>query len=568
MIKSGIIKPVLLLVCIGILVTALVQPIAGSTMGQGKMMEQKDKMASCLDNKSMMHSGMGECGASKMYETSSKEKMMKGEKSCNETMMKSMMKEKAASKGRYTGKMSLNESSSQANFDCACLYLEKAIKLHAMHLEKPKSVTNESQMEMMDQMKQAKKYLAEEKMNMDMMGTCNESAEYEHPYAISALMRLEYSGFWLDEAIKLHAMHMKNPKIATNESQIRLMAQMVRANRYLAGEDMDMKMAKNASLSQDNVNFTTLWLEKAIKLHAMNLKNPEAATSESHMRLMNQMMWARECIGGKNPNLEMLMDFEEDSARDMCEPSSSEICEPSPKEKMMIMMIGSMKMGEKSRNETMMNAMKSLIMEEKAKKEKMESMKEEEEEEDEEEMESMMEEKEAKKGKMESMKEEKEAKKEKMESMMEEKEAKKEKMESMMEEKEAKKEKMESMKEEKEEEEEDEEKMESMMEGKLANKSCYAGKMEKASLTRADLDCVCLCLEKAIKLHEMYLRNPEAATSESKMEMMKQMMQAHEYLTGEKMNMDMMKGLEKENKSAELLEKMTEKDGQRSSSDC
>ena len=471
-----------------------------------------------------------------MYETSSKEKMMKGEKSCNETMMKSMMKEKAASKGRYTGKMSLNESSSQANFDCACLYLEKAIKLHAMHLEKPKSVTNESQMEMMDQMKQAKKYLAEEKMNMDMMGTCNESAEYEHPYAISALMRLEYSGFWLDEAIKLHAMHMKNPKIATNESQIRLMAQMVRANRYLAGEDMDMKMAKNASLSQDNVNFTTLWLEKAIKLHAMNLKNPEAATSESHMRLMNQMMWARECIGGKNPNLEMLMDFEEDSARDMCEPSSSEICEPSPKEKMMIMMIGSMKMGEKSRNETMMNAMKSLMMEEKAKKEKMESMKEEKEE-DEEEMESMMEEKEAKKGKMESMKEEKEAKKEEMESMKEEKEAKKEKMESMM-------------------------------EGKLANKSCYAGKMEKASLTRADLDCVCLCLEKAIKLHEMYLRNPEAATSESKMEMMKQMMQAHEYLTGEKMNMDMMKGLEKENKSAEWLEKMTEKDGQRSSSDC
>ena len=511
MIKSGIIKSVLLLVCIGILVTALVQPIAGSTMGQGKMMEQKDKMASCLDNKSMMHSGMGECGASKMYETSSKEKMMKGEESCNETMMKSMMKEKeekAASKGRYTGKMSFNESSSQANFDCACLYLEKAIKLHAMHLEKPKSVTNESQMEMMDQMKQAKKYLAEEKMNMAMMGTCNESAEYEHPYAISALMRLEYSGFWLDEAIKLHAMHMKNPKIATNESQIRLMAQMVRANRYLAGEDMDMKMAKNASLLQDNVNFTTLWLEKAMKLHAMNLKNPEAATSESQMRLMNQIMWARECIGGKNPNLEMLMDFEEDSARDMCEPSSSEICEPSPREKMMIMMMGSMKMGEKSRNETMMNAMKSLMMEEKAKKEKMESM---------------MEEKEAKKGKMESMKEEKEAKKEKMESMME---------------------------------------------GKLANKSCYTGKMEKASLTRADLDCVCLCLEKAIKLHEMYLRNPEAATSESKMEMMKQMMQAHEYLTGEKMNMDMMKGLEKENKSAEWLEKMTEKGGQRSSSDC
>jgi len=515
MVKPGIIKPVLLLVFIGIIVTAFVQPIAGSTMGKGKLMEQKDKMAPCPENESMMQSEMGECATSEMCETSSKEKMesMMEEKLCNETMTGSVMKEKLASKSCY------NESSSEANFDCARLYLQKAIKLHAMHLENPKSATNESQMEMMDEMKQAKKYLAGEKMNMGMMGKAadNISADYEHPYAMSALMRLECYDFWLDEAIKLHAMHMKNPKIATDESQIKLMAQMVRANRYLTGEDMDMEMAKNASLSQDNVDFTTLWLEKAMKLHAMNLKNPEAATNESQMRLMNQMIRARECIEGKDMNLEMLMDLEEDySAREMCEPSSSEMCEPSssemcepsssemcepsssemyepsPREKMMTMMMGSMKMGEKSCNETMMNDMKSLMMERKeAKKEKMESMKE-----------------------------------EKMESMMEEK------MESMMEEKEAKKEKMESMK---------EEKMESMKEEELANESCYTGKMDKkAVLTRANMDCVCLCLEKAMKLHEMNLRNPEAATSESKMEMMKQMMQAHEYLTGEKMDMDMM----------------------------
>jgi hypothetical protein len=83
--------------------------------------------------------------------------------------------------------------------------------------------------------------------------------------------------------------------------------------------------------------------------------------------------------------------------------------------------------------------------------------------------------------------------------------------------------------------------MECMMEEKLANESCYKGKMDqKTSLTQENMDDVCLCLEKAIKLHEMNLRNPEAATSESKMEMMKQMMQAHEYLTGEKMDMEMM----------------------------
>ncbi|WP_292387865.1 hypothetical protein [Methanosarcina sp. UBA5] len=540
MVKPGIIKPVLLLVFIGIIIAAFVQPIAGSTMGKGKLMEQKDKMVPCPENKIMMQSGMKERAANETCETSSTEKMesMMEEKSCNETMTGSMMREKLANKNCY------NESSSEANFDRANLWLKKAIKLHAMHLENPKSVTNESQMEMMDEMKQAKKYLAGEKMNMGMMSraTGNISAEYEHPYVIPTLMRLECSEFWLDEAIKLHAMHMKNPKIATNESQVRLMVQMVRANRYLAREDMDMEMAKNASLSQDNVDFTTLWLEKAMKLHAMNLKNPEAATNESQMRLMNQMMRARECIEGKGMNLEMLMDLEEDSAREMCEPSSKEMCEPSPREKMMTMMMGSMKMGEKSCNETMMNTMKSNIMEEKgAKKEKMESM---------------MEEKEAKKGKMESMMEGKEAKKENMKSMMEEK------MESMMEEKGAKKENMKSMM---------EEKMESMKEEKLANESCYTGEMDKkAILTRANFDCVCSCLEKAMKLHEMNLKNPEAATSESKMEMMKQMMQAHEYLTGEKMNMDMMEKAIGNESAGKLKEKAdylsAEKSGQCSTS--
>jgi hypothetical protein len=512
MVKPGIIKSVLLLVFIGIIVTAFVQPIAGSTMGKGKLMEQKDKVVPCPENESMMQSGMKERTASETCETSSKENMesmmeekeaKKGEmESMKEEKMESMKEEKLANKSCY------NESSSQANFDYARVYLEKAIKLHAMHLENPKMATNESQMKMMDEMKQAKKYLTGEKMNMGMMGRAaeNMSAEYEHPYAMSALMRLECCDFWLDKAIKLHKMHMKNPKIATNESQIRLMAQMVRANRYLAGEDMDMEMAENASFSQDNVDFTTLWLEKAMKLHAMNLKNPEAATNESQMRLMNQMMRARECIEGKGMNLEMLMDLEEDSAKEMCEPSSSEMCEPSPREKMMIMMMGSMKMGEKSCNETLMKAMKSSIMEGKeVKKGEMESMKEEK-------MESMKEEKEAKKGEMECMKEEK------MESMKEEK------MESMKEEKEAKKGEMECMKEE-----------------KLANESCYTDKMDKkVSPTQADMDCVCLCLEKAIKMHEMYLMKPEAATGESKMEMMKEMMQAHEYLTGEKMDMDMM----------------------------
>ncbi len=186
MVKPGIIKPVLLLVFIGIIVTAFVQPIAGSTMGKGKLMEQKDKMVPCPENKIMMQSGMKECAANETCETSSKEKMesMMEEKSCNETMTGSMMREKLANKSCY------NESSSEANFDRANLWLKKAIKLHAMHLENPKSATNESQMEMMDEMKQAKKYLAGEKMNMGMMSRTvgNISAEWKPKL---------YRGLWL-----------------------------------------------------------------------------------------------------------------------------------------------------------------------------------------------------------------------------------------------------------------------------------------------------------------------------------------------------------------------------------
>jgi hypothetical protein len=223
MVKPRIIRSVLLLALIGIIVTALVQPIAGSTMGKGKLMEQKDKMIPCPENKSITQSGMGEREASKSCNKTMTGSMMKeklsnksksitqygmGEreasKSCNKTMTDSMMKEKLSNKSKsiiqygmgereaskscnktMTGSMMkeklsnksrYNESSSQANLDCARLWLEKAIKLHAMHLENPKSATNESQMEMMDQMMQAKKYLAGGKMDM---ATMNKVADNE-----------------------------------------------------------------------------------------------------------------------------------------------------------------------------------------------------------------------------------------------------------------------------------------------------------------------------------------------------------------------------------------------------
>jgi hypothetical protein len=58
MTKSGTVKSVFLTAFIGIVLIALVMPIAGQNMGQGKMMEQKDMMVSYPDNSSMMQSSM------------------------------------------------------------------------------------------------------------------------------------------------------------------------------------------------------------------------------------------------------------------------------------------------------------------------------------------------------------------------------------------------------------------------------------------------------------------------------------------------------------------------------
>jgi len=426
MIKSGI-KLALLMAFIGMVIIGMVQPIEATGQDSSK--------DDCQDSQS------GEYGQMSEKDSSSDCKTIEALSSKKEKI-ESMMEEELANESFYSGKMDQNNSLMKANLDCASLWLQKAIKLHEMHLMNPEISTDESNLEMMDQMIQADKYLTGEK-TADMIDRAadNKSGEYKKAYIISALTRLDCSHLWLQKAMKLHEMHLKNPEKATNESNLMLMAHMVRANRYLTGEEMDMEMSKDVNFSQTNVDLTTLWLGKAIKLHEMYLEKPEAATSESQMRLMNHMVRARECAAGKNMDMEMMMDFEEDSA--------SEMLETSPKEKMMhsMMMMHSMKMGEKPHNETMMDSM-------------MNSM------------------------------------------MMREKPGEK-------------------------------------LEEKSANEGCYADKIsQNASSIQAKMDGVCLCLEKAIKLHEMNLRNPEAATRESRMEMMKEMKQAHEYLTGEKMTVD------------------------------
>ena len=133
MIKSETVKSVLLLAFIGIVLIALVEPIAGHTMGQGDMM---------------------------------------GEHSANETMLQSITGNHSVNGSFFIVAMDQNvTNSAQARLDCARFWLEKAIKLHEVRLKDPSTATNESQMEMMDQMMRAYECVTGENVTSAMINT-------------------------------------------------------------------------------------------------------------------------------------------------------------------------------------------------------------------------------------------------------------------------------------------------------------------------------------------------------------------------------------------------------------
>ncbi|MHB8103540.1 MAG: hypothetical protein ACYDEF_15565 [Methanosarcina sp.] len=145
MIKSGTVKSVLLLAFIGIVLIALVEPIAGHTMGQGDMMGEHSA------NETMMYCMMGNQSANEtmMY-------CMTVDHSANETMLQSITGNHSVNGSFFIVAMDQNvTNSAQARLDCARFWLEKAIKLHEVHLKDPSTATNESQMKMMDQMMRA-----------------------------------------------------------------------------------------------------------------------------------------------------------------------------------------------------------------------------------------------------------------------------------------------------------------------------------------------------------------------------------------------------------------------------
>ncbi|HSD57675.1 MAG TPA: hypothetical protein VLB04_05795 [Methanotrichaceae archaeon] len=166
MTKSGTVMSVLLLACMGIVVIALAEPIAGQMMGQGGMMGQG----------SMMAQG-GMMGRMVQCEGEDCEGMMAA---CpaNRTCVMVQPMTGACPEGRtcYVVEQLQNASDAQARLDCARIWLEKAMNLHDLHLRDPTTTTDESQIELMDQITRAYECVTGENMTSEMMNTTADQA--------------------------------------------------------------------------------------------------------------------------------------------------------------------------------------------------------------------------------------------------------------------------------------------------------------------------------------------------------------------------------------------------------
>lgn len=90
--------------------------------------------------------------------------------------MGSMMGEQ---KGKMSMGMMTGAGDAQAKLACAEQWLKKAIDLHELHIKDPRTATEASQMEMMDQMK--KSYGCIAATGTDMSGTQSKEVEGKEP---------------------------------------------------------------------------------------------------------------------------------------------------------------------------------------------------------------------------------------------------------------------------------------------------------------------------------------------------------------------------------------------------
>jgi hypothetical protein len=110
-------------------------------MGQGMMQDMMQMMMNMMDMQEKMMMGA---------KPAEKKKMMKDMAQMKEKMQKMM----SMCKGMMAG-MAGQASNPQCRMSCAEQWLKKAIDLHEIHIKDPKTATEASQMEMMEQMKKA-----------------------------------------------------------------------------------------------------------------------------------------------------------------------------------------------------------------------------------------------------------------------------------------------------------------------------------------------------------------------------------------------------------------------------
>lgn len=122
--------------------------------GQGVMMGEGQQMMKQMMGDGMMKQEMMQMIMEMM---NMQEKMMMGPKAAEK---KQMMKDMAQMKEKMQKMMSMRMGmmvmdDSQSKLKCAEQWLKKAIDLHELHMKDPKTTTDASQMELMDQIKKA-----------------------------------------------------------------------------------------------------------------------------------------------------------------------------------------------------------------------------------------------------------------------------------------------------------------------------------------------------------------------------------------------------------------------------
>lgn len=69
--------------------------------------------------------------------------------------MQGMLQQMQGMMGKMQGMMTMMQPDLQRKITCAVSWLEKAIALHELHMKDPTTTTEQSQMELMDQIKKA-----------------------------------------------------------------------------------------------------------------------------------------------------------------------------------------------------------------------------------------------------------------------------------------------------------------------------------------------------------------------------------------------------------------------------